>query len=107
MKQNFDKTDRFIVVVNMDWENKQVGTLDLSPGHLGLAHEGSLRLEVGEHGVQGTHAAVHLPPRTPRPAESRRARGSAACSLQTRPTPLPLPDQLATAALPKTSGIII
>ncbi|HAY99337.1 MAG TPA: alpha-1,4-glucan--maltose-1-phosphate maltosyltransferase [Opitutae bacterium] len=44
LKQNFDKTDRFIIVVNMDWENKQVGTLDLSPEHLGLAHEGSLRL---------------------------------------------------------------
>ncbi len=44
LKQNFEKTDRFIVVVNMDWENKQVGSLDLSPERLGLAHEGSLRL---------------------------------------------------------------
>lgn len=44
LKQNFDKTDRFIVVVNMDWENKQVGTLDLSPEILGLAHQGWLRV---------------------------------------------------------------
>ena len=44
LKQNFEKTDRFIVVVNMDWENKQVGTLDLSSEELGLAHEGTLRL---------------------------------------------------------------
>ncbi|MDQ8207439.1 alpha-1,4-glucan--maltose-1-phosphate maltosyltransferase [Coraliomargarita sp. SDUM461003] len=44
LKQNFEKTDRFIVVVNMDWENKQVGTLDLSGEALGLAHAGNLRL---------------------------------------------------------------
>jgi starch synthase (maltosyl-transferring) len=44
LKQNFDKTDRFIVVVNMDWEHKQVGTLDLTPEALGLNHLGSLRL---------------------------------------------------------------
>lgn len=44
LKQNFEKTDRFIIVVNMDWKNKQVGTLDLSPEQLGLAHEGPLRL---------------------------------------------------------------
>jgi len=44
LKQNFEKTDRFIVVVNMDWENKQVGTLDLSPEALGLAHTGTLQL---------------------------------------------------------------
>lgn len=44
LKQNFDKTDRFIVAVNMDWENKQVGTLDLSKESLGLAHGGALRL---------------------------------------------------------------
>jgi starch synthase (maltosyl-transferring) len=44
LKQNFDKTDRFIVVVNMDWENKQVATLDLTPEALGFNHEGSLHL---------------------------------------------------------------
>ncbi|MGZ0656595.1 alpha-1,4-glucan--maltose-1-phosphate maltosyltransferase [Coraliomargarita sp. W4R53] len=44
LKQNFEKTDRFIVVVNMDWENKQVGTLDLTPEALGLNQGGSLRL---------------------------------------------------------------
>jgi starch synthase (maltosyl-transferring) len=44
LKQNFDKTDRFIVVVNMDWENKQVATLNLPVEALGLGHAGSLRL---------------------------------------------------------------
>jgi starch synthase (maltosyl-transferring) len=44
LKQNFEKTDRFIVVVNMDWENQQVGTLDLTPEALGLGHAGTLRL---------------------------------------------------------------
>jgi hypothetical protein len=28
----------------MDWENQQVGTLDLTPEALGLGHAGTLRL---------------------------------------------------------------
>lgn len=44
LKQNFEKTDRFIVIVNMDWENKQVGTLDLSLEALSLGHGASLKL---------------------------------------------------------------
>ena len=69
LKQNFDKTDRFIVVVNMDWENKQVGTLDLSPEHLGLAHEGSLRLvdqfawSPKEYHWKGTNPYLELDPK--------------------------------------------
>ena len=69
LKQNFDKTDRFIVVVNMDWENKQVGTLDLSPEHLGLAHEGSLRLvdqfawSPKEYLWKGTNPYLELDPK--------------------------------------------
>ncbi len=44
LKQNFDRTSRFIIVVNMDWERKQVGTLNLSPKSLGLNRDGGLRL---------------------------------------------------------------
>ena len=44
MKQNFEKTDRFIVVVNMDWDNQQGGKLDLTPEALDLGHIGNLRL---------------------------------------------------------------
>ncbi|MEC7230206.1 MAG: alpha-1,4-glucan--maltose-1-phosphate maltosyltransferase, partial [Verrucomicrobiota bacterium] len=44
LKQNFEKTDRFIVVVNMDWENQQGGKLDLTAKALGLGHTGSIRL---------------------------------------------------------------
>jgi starch synthase (maltosyl-transferring) len=70
LKQNFDKTDRFIVVVNMDWEHQQVGTLDLSPEVLGLAHERQLRVvdqfaEVPrEYLWHGTAPYLELNPRT-------------------------------------------
>lgn len=70
LKQNFDKTDRFIVVVNMDWEHKQVGTLDLSPGILGLAREGRLRVvdqfadPTREYLWEGTRPYLELDPRS-------------------------------------------
>jgi starch synthase (maltosyl-transferring) len=49
LKQNFDRSDRFLVVVNMDWAHKQVGTLDLSPAQLEL----------------GDHLPLHLVDRLP------------------------------------------
>ncbi|HAV14026.1 MAG TPA: alpha-1,4-glucan--maltose-1-phosphate maltosyltransferase [Opitutae bacterium] len=44
IKENFDKSDRFIVIVNMDWFNKQVGTLNLPMAELGLPENGTLVL---------------------------------------------------------------
>ena len=44
LKQNFEKTDRFIVVVNMDWENQQGGKLDLTAKTLDLDYTGTLCL---------------------------------------------------------------
>lgn len=70
LKQNFEKTDRFIVVVNMDWENKQVGTLDLTPADLGLNQGGSLRLvdqfadAPTEYNWHGTSPYLELSPHT-------------------------------------------
>jgi len=70
LKQNFEKTDRFIIVVNMDWENTQVGTLDLTPEALGFAHAGSLRLvdqfaeAPKEYLWEGTAAYLELNPHT-------------------------------------------
>jgi len=51
------------------WDNKQVGTLDLSPEHLGLAHECSLRLidqfahAPKEYLWKGTNPYLELDPR--------------------------------------------
>jgi|TARA_B110000438_G_scaffold291359_1_gene328201 starch synthase (maltosyl-transferring) len=36
MKQNFDRTNQFIVVVNMDWFNPQSGTLNISLESMGF-----------------------------------------------------------------------
>lgn len=63
LKENFDKSDRFIVVVNMDWENKQAGTLELPFG------DGQLRLidrltdHNEEYTWQGNSAYIELNPK--------------------------------------------
>jgi starch synthase (maltosyl-transferring) len=68
LKQNFDHTDRFIVVVNMDWEHKQVGTLELPMEELKLASDGQLRLrdlfsdDQKEYTWQGPTAYLELSP---------------------------------------------
>lgn len=70
LKQNYDKSDRFIVVVNMDWENRQVGTLELPMSELGLYPGGRIRLldHFGENPEsftwQGPKSYVELDPAT-------------------------------------------
>lgn len=68
LKQNFDKSDRFIVIVNMDWENKQAGTLKLPVEALGLTSKQNLRLHdhfaetPTEYNWQGDSAYIELDP---------------------------------------------
>ncbi len=68
LKQNFDHSDRFIVVVNMDWEHRQVGTLQLPVEELGLAHGQHLKLrdlfaeEPNEYVWHGSSAYLDLSP---------------------------------------------
>jgi len=68
LKQNFDKSDRFIVVVNMDWENKQSGTLQLPKTSLQLNGQLNLRLydhfaeRPTEYNWQGDSAYIELDP---------------------------------------------
>ncbi|MGJ8651090.1 MAG: alpha-1,4-glucan--maltose-1-phosphate maltosyltransferase [Opitutaceae bacterium] len=63
LKENFDKSDRFIVVVNMDWSNKQAGTLELPLG------DGQVRLidrltdHKQEYVWQGDSAYIDLDPK--------------------------------------------
>jgi starch synthase (maltosyl-transferring) len=45
IKQNFDRTDQFIVVVNMDWQNKQCGTLKVPMAILGLPPDSHYRVK--------------------------------------------------------------
>lgn len=69
LKQNFDHSDRFIVVVNMDWNNKQGGTLQLPVESLGLSGHQQLRLRdhfapsPTEYNWQGHSAYVELDPK--------------------------------------------
>jgi starch synthase (maltosyl-transferring) len=40
LKQNWDRSDQILVVVNMDWEHKQSGFIDLPLEHMGIgAHD--------------------------------------------------------------------
>ena len=67
LKENFDKTDRFIVVVNMDWFNKQVGTIQLPMATLGLPDDGQMILRdhfdgQKEYIWKGSQAYLELDP---------------------------------------------
>jgi starch synthase (maltosyl-transferring) len=69
LKQNFDHSDRFIVVVNMDWANKQSGTLQLPIDSLGISGHQQLRLRdhfaatPTEYNWQGDTAYIELDPK--------------------------------------------
>ena len=69
LKQNFEKTDRFVVVVNMDWNERQTGTIVLDDPNLDLLTYGPVtvadRLSLDEASYEwtGPEAYVDLDPK--------------------------------------------